>query len=579
MTTDTKDAQVQIRRGLFEAQYLIYSRKSTDEAEHQKNSLLYQGSENCRFAQRQGIRIADISVPGFCTNGVIAEKHSGFKETDELEIKPDGRVQFKIDRPKFQQLLGYLNKGHFRGVVCLCWDRISRNRSDDAVIRKLMRRGVDIRFVYANYDQSSAGELHMDIDGMFAQHHSRVTSEKVRMATRAKREEGKCTYRAPIGYLNTGSMDHKPFDPERAPLVKEMFELYASGDWSLHDLARHMRRQGLTTPPMRKKRTREEMLADDGEDLQDRPKVSHPIGYNRIQKILVNPFYVGMIKNPEGLPIPSTSHEPLIDKATFERVQQKLATKRVSTHYTTKLDLPFRGFLRCAQCGRTYTPYTKKGHLYFGARCAKACGNKRRNCNLNFVLGEIRALMASIEFTKEELAQIDAAADTQIALLTERQRKNEREVARRRSRLTNDLDYLRSNQLTLLQSGVYDPASLANERARLETEIDELHHESELSEQSMRDLVKDVVKVSELLNSVVVLIKMATPEEMERIVKILSVELLLDQNTAVFSPQIGLAPIIARKNSSCAQPEWFSELFSDNGSSVRRLLAQLRATL
>jgi hypothetical protein len=62
-----------------------------------------------------------------------------------------------------------------------------------------MRKGIDVRFVYANYDKTSAGALHMDIDGMFAEHHSRVTSEKVRLTTWNLRERGVVTYKAPIG--------------------------------------------------------------------------------------------------------------------------------------------------------------------------------------------------------------------------------------------------------------------------------------------------------------------------------------------------------------------------------------------
>ncbi len=66
----------------------------------------------------------------------------------------------------------------------------------------------------------------MDIDGMFAEHHSRVTSEKVSLNIFNQREKGICTYKAPVGYLNIGRMDDKPIDTERAPLIKKFFELY-----------------------------------------------------------------------------------------------------------------------------------------------------------------------------------------------------------------------------------------------------------------------------------------------------------------------------------------------------------------
>lgn len=145
------------------------------------------------------------------------------------------------------KILQLVSKGHFKGIVCLCWDRISRNKGDDTLIRKLMRKGVDIRFTYANTIKTSSGALHMDIDGMFSQHHSRVTSEKVTITIRNAREKGICTYRAPIGYLNNGTMENKPLDPFRAPIIQQMYEYYATGDWSLSDLARYASEQGFTT--------------------------------------------------------------------------------------------------------------------------------------------------------------------------------------------------------------------------------------------------------------------------------------------------------------------------------------------
>jgi site-specific DNA recombinase len=266
-----------IQSGIYRDFYVIYNRKSTDEANNQKNSISYQKSENGRYAHRERLPIAPITLKSFCTDGIVSEKHSGFKEGDDLSISDDGVVQYRIDRPKFHQLLQYVNHGYFKGIICLCWDRISRNKGDDTIIRKLMRRGVDIRFVYASYDKSSAGELHMDIDGMFAQHHSRVTSEKVTMTTRNSRSKGKCTYRAPIGYLNEGNMDYKPLDPVRAPVIKEMFRLYATGEWSLADIARYASEQGFTTVPMRRRRSKEEMLADEDEEDVQIEKTSRPL--------------------------------------------------------------------------------------------------------------------------------------------------------------------------------------------------------------------------------------------------------------------------------------------------------------
>jgi len=129
--------------------------------------LLTKQWKQFKFAKRERLPIAKVDIPRFCKAGIISEKHTGFKEDDDLNISEDGLIQYRIERPKFQQLIHSLIRGEYKGVIFLCWDRASRNRNDDNVLRKLMKKmGVDIRFVQANYDNTSAGALHMDVDGM-----------------------------------------------------------------------------------------------------------------------------------------------------------------------------------------------------------------------------------------------------------------------------------------------------------------------------------------------------------------------------------------------------------------------------
>ena len=59
--------------------YIAYTRKSTDDAENQKNSIEYQAQEIKRDLTRQGIEIAALTIEGFCTDGYITEHHSGLK--------------------------------------------------------------------------------------------------------------------------------------------------------------------------------------------------------------------------------------------------------------------------------------------------------------------------------------------------------------------------------------------------------------------------------------------------------------------------------------------------------------------
>ena len=180
----------------------------------------------------------------------------------------------------------------------------------------------------------------MDIDGMFARHHSRVTSEKVKAAFRKLRDERRCTYFSPIGYLDEGS-DKKVFDPERAPIIKRLFELYASGEWSLRDLLRWTRQQGLTTKPRRRRRERNEVL--NGVEVEEKQGI--PLCISTLQFILVNPFYVGLLRfdgdTIEGM------HPPLIDMELFNAVQERLKEKCVTIKYINKAFFAYRDFFKC----------------------------------------------------------------------------------------------------------------------------------------------------------------------------------------------------------------------------------------
>ncbi len=409
--------------------------------------------------------VATLTLGGFCVDGVISEKHSGFKEDNDLTFTKDGLVQYHIDRPKFQKLVQFLSLGLFKGVICLCWDRLSRNKGDDTLIRKLMRKGVDFRFVYANYDKTSSGALHMDIDGMFAEHHSRVTSEKVRLTHWSLRERGVVAYKAPIGYLNQGNMDHKPFDPERAPAIKKLFELYATGEWTLADLVRFASKQGLTSVPARRRRTTDEMLAEEADEVEIE-KVSRLMTVTAIQKILTNPFYTGRTFGNENNYVRSVSHEALISDELFNQVQALLKKKRVSQHYLEKLPLPLRGLVRCDDCGRVYTPYVQKGIQYFGARCAPTCANPKKSFNISFLEQEVGKLIDGLVFTEDELAGLEATTATDISLFEEKRLK---EIARQRpaeEKNTRGLDLLADEQAAIVEKRCLFPGNVAGGRKR-----------------------------------------------------------------------------------------------------------------
>ena len=129
-------------------------------------------------------------------------------------------------------------------------------------------------------------------------------------------------------------------DPERFRLVRKIFELYATGNYSLKDVRKLITSAGLLS---RKK---------------------NMLSVSNIQSILSNSFYYGVFKyNGEMY---DGKHEPVIAKKLFEACQKVMADRSRPKKPSQK-EYPFRNMLVCGECGCAITSETQKGHNYIVA--------------------------------------------------------------------------------------------------------------------------------------------------------------------------------------------------------------------
>ena len=523
--------------------HIVYDRKSTDDADNQKNSLEYQRGANLRFAKREKLNIADLTIPNFCNAGIINERHSGFKEDECFEIMPNGTVQYKIERPKFLRLVGMLKNKEIKGAIFLCWDRASRNGQDDVIIKKLLKLGCDIRFSETTYEKSSSGDLHMDIDGMFSTHYSRVISEKVRNTNRKLRAEGKFINCSPTGYLDNGSGD-KPIDPVRAPIVKRIFELYATGDWSVLELSKWANEQGLTTKPSRGKRTEDQILSNI--ELETMPKISRPVTHKTIEHILTNPFYIGQNRTKEGFII-STAHQPLIDTSLFNKVQEVLKARCVSVYYVNKKFATYRKLIRCT-CGRAYCHYIRKGIGYYRLRCAATCNNPDRNLKESDIHASIQSLMDRMHFDDEELRELEVKARSGIDAITIKRNKELDDLHNQEKRVYADLDYLTKNRITLLRTNSMSIEDAKTEENRLMGQLNEIRQKAGAYGEAAQEMLKYVTTFSELIKRASLYYKFALDNEKRDIAAMMFTELTFNNKKLVdFKGKDGFEALLRRK--------------------------------
>jgi site-specific DNA recombinase len=253
----------------------------------------------------------------------------------------------KGGRPVWNAMLKGLRKGTAAGVVIHKIDRSARNLKDWADLGELIDRGVEVHFANESIDlQSRGGRLSADIQAVIASDFIRNLREETKKGLYGRLKQGFYPLRAPIGYLDNGSAKLKTIDPVRGPLVRQAFELYGTGQWSLPTLLEELYRRGL------------------------RNAKSGKVTLTGLHTFLRSPFYTGVIRIRASGETYQGNHEALISRQLFERVQDILHGRvgtRVRVH-----DFAFRRFIRCTACGNALIGELQKGHVYY--RChTKTC--------------------------------------------------------------------------------------------------------------------------------------------------------------------------------------------------------------
>jgi site-specific DNA recombinase len=309
--------------------YLAYVRVSTVKQGERGSSLVEQKSAIEAYAARYGLSI--------------------FGWFEEMETAA------KRGRREFTRMLRILKSGKADGLIVHKIDRSARNLRDWAELGDLIDRGLDIRFASDNFDMlSRGGRLSADIQAVVAADYIRNLREEVKKGLYGRLKQGLYPWAAPLGYLNTGitkitgTARPKMIDPEKGPLVREMFELYAKGQLSLRDLGPVMAEKGLSA------------------------RSGKPFDANRLSEILNNPFYMGVIRVGSTRETFTGAHIPLVSTDMFESVQAIL--HRRTTPKWRKHEFALRQLVRCGSCERrTLTGEMQKGVAYYrchGRDCA-----------------------------------------------------------------------------------------------------------------------------------------------------------------------------------------------------------------
>lgn len=304
-------------------------------------------------------------------------------------------------RKAFRAMLELIEeRGDIDYVVVWSVSRWARDQEDHWITRGMLRRaGTSLVSVKEQIGGESSSDIMLEgVLAAVAASRRIEIAEDVRRGVVRKAEVGGTPYRAPLGYVNVRHIEDGreirdiELDPERAEHVQECFTLYATGDYTLGELAAIMEARGLRIRPTKR-------------------VTAKPLGVNRLSSMLRNTYYLGIVT--VGGNTYKGRHEPLVDEQTFETVQQLLASRRHRGSKSSVHHHYLAGTLACAACGQRLVYSRNRGrngtyHEYY--RCL---GRPTGDCQqpyhrVDAIEAAIAEHYGQIELATSEREQIEA---------------------------------------------------------------------------------------------------------------------------------------------------------------------------
>lgn len=180
-----------------------------------------------------------------------------FKNYTLYRYEDEGFTGANTKRPEFQRLVEDINAGFISVVMCYKIDRISRNVKDFSEFFDLLEKK-NIIFVSTkeNIDTGTpAGRAMMYMTSVFAQMERETIAERIRDNSLELAKSGKWAGgKAPTGYkiekiiINGKKHSMLVIDPDAAEWIKNLFDTFLAGKYTLSGLETYFRQNNIKTP-------------------------------------------------------------------------------------------------------------------------------------------------------------------------------------------------------------------------------------------------------------------------------------------------------------------------------------------
>ena len=279
---------------------------------------------------------------------------------------------YKEKRDEFDKLLTFVEEIIKKEKIAVCFDkvdRLSRSVFDKRVARLYelaVADKIELHFVsegqVINSQMSAVEKFQFGMSLGLAKYYSDAIRDNVKRAFEQKRRNGEWTGAVRLGYLNVDLDKEKRLrkdiiiDPERGYLVQKLFELYATGQYSLETIRLKVTEIGLRTLK--------------GNELSK----------SGVENILKDTFYCGIaISRKYG----SYAHKypRLITRELFDACQQVRLKRSKMPYKALSKDFVFKGLLKCQNCGCAMSAekkIKKSGLVFIYYSCTNAKGVCKR---------------------------------------------------------------------------------------------------------------------------------------------------------------------------------------------------------
>ena len=365
-------------------------------------------------------------------------KEKGY--TNLVHFFDDGISGVTMDRPGFADMIQQLEQGKAAAVFVKDLSRLGRNYIEVGRLTEEFFPNHDIRLVAVsdNIDTDEGENELAPIRNLFNEWYARDISKKRRISNKIKGNAGEPMGQPPYGYIKDPENPKRWIvDEEAAQVVRRIYRMTLEGVGT-EQIAAKLEEDGVLTPRA--------YWHSKGINRPGKVKDLPPTHWNSssVIKMLSVQEYCGDILNfktysksyknkkrlendRENWAIFKDVHEPIIERAVFEQVQQKRGKMRKRQAKDGERSM-FSGLLVCADCGSNLHFHFNQGNpeiKYFN--CSNYKGNRGTCGSTHYVrvdfleqvvLGEIRRLtkyagLYEDDFLKEVIGHSRQAEETE----------------------------------------------------------------------------------------------------------------------------------------------------------------------